>query len=109
MGAAPGHVACFDGEAMDRQLGKAGRSVHEVGLADVLDMLRLTGQLPDHRALVGIEPGRVDWGESLSPAVEAAVPRAASLALEWLVRAREAAAALPGSASGPPVAEAAAR
>ena len=76
-GAVPGTVRCFEGTAMDRQLATRGRSVHEVGLADVLDMLRLTGQLPEKRALIGIEPAIIDWGETLSPAVRAAVPVAA--------------------------------
>ena len=83
-GAPPGTVRCFQGEVMDRLLKRPGRSVHEVGLADLLDMSRLTNQLPRRRALVGIEPEIVDWGETLSKPVAAAVPAAAQMARELI-------------------------
>jgi len=51
--------------------------VHEVSLSDLFDMARLTDSLPARRALIGIEPERVDWGSELTPAVAAAVPCAA--------------------------------
>ncbi len=76
MGDPPGTVRAFEGEAMDRQLRRHAKSVHEVSLADLLDMARLTDSLPPRRALVGIEPGLVDWGSELTPAVEAAIPEA---------------------------------
>jgi len=76
MGEPPGRVCVFEGEAMDRQLSGIGKSVHEVSLMDLMDMARLTESLPKHRALVGIEPAAVDWGDELSPAVAAAVPEA---------------------------------
>lgn len=76
MGDPPGTVRVFEGEAMDRQLARHATSVHEVSLSDLMDMARLTDSLPERRALVGIEPGLVDWGDSLTPAVEAAVPEA---------------------------------
>lgn len=72
LGTAPGTVRVYEREAMDRFICRAGsRSVHEVGLADVLDMARLHGCLPPRRALICIQPERIDWGEALSPAVEA--------------------------------------
>lgn len=86
MGAAPGTVRCFEAAAMDRQLNRSGRSVHEVGLADVLDMLRLTDRLPARRALIGIEPATIDWGEDLTPPVAAAVPAAAEQIIDLLHR-----------------------
>lgn len=76
MGAPPGTVRVLEGEAMDRQLAGKGSSVHEVSLMDLLDMARLTDSLPRHRALVAIEPTEVDWGDRLTPAVAAAVPKA---------------------------------
>ncbi|MEJ1963613.1 MAG: HyaD/HybD family hydrogenase maturation endopeptidase [Gammaproteobacteria bacterium] len=70
--AAPGTVRVYELDAMDRFIRRSrGRSVHEVGLADVMDMARLHGCLPPQRALVCIQPERIDWGEALSPAVEA--------------------------------------
>jgi len=77
--AQPGAFRCFINAEMDEQLQGGGRSVHEVGLSDLLDIARLTGQLPQRTALVGIEPAATDWGEALSPAVHAAVPEAAAL------------------------------
>jgi len=75
----PGSFRCFINAEVDAQLQGGGRSVHEVGLSDLLDIARLTGQLPERTALVGIEPADTDWGEELSPAVQAAVPEAAAL------------------------------
>ncbi len=87
MGEQPGTVRVFEGEAMDRQLSGIGKSVHEVSLMDLMDMARITDSLPSHRALVGVEPAVVDWGDELSPAVAAAVPEAMArirdLLLAW--------------------------
>ncbi|MGD8206864.1 MAG: HyaD/HybD family hydrogenase maturation endopeptidase [Thiohalocapsa sp.] len=76
MGEPPGSIRVFEGEAMDRQLRRHAKSVHEVSLADLLDIARLTDTLPPVRALIGIEPERVDWGSRLTPSVAAAVPDA---------------------------------
>ena len=71
---------------MDRQLTGKGKSVHEVSLMDLMDMSRLSGTLPRRRALVGIEPGEIDWGDTLTPAVEAAVPLAIAEVRRLLAR-----------------------
>lgn len=76
LGAPPGSVRVFEGDAMDRQLSGKGKSVHEVSLMDLMDMARLSETLPHRRALIGIEPGEVAWGDTLTPAVAAAVPLA---------------------------------
>ncbi len=86
MGAAPGTVGCFEGSALDELLWRPGRSVHEVGLADVMDMVRLLGRLPARRALVAVEPATVSWGDELSPAVAAALPAALEVAQGVLER-----------------------
>lgn len=75
--AAPaGTVRVFIGDAMDRFVGTGRRSVHEVSLLDLLDIARLTGTLPAQRALVAIQPDRLDWGCTLSPAVADSVSAA---------------------------------
>jgi hydrogenase maturation protease len=83
----PGTVRVFVDEEMDRMLGGHGRSIHEVGLMDLMNMARLTERLPQRRALVGIQPAIVDWGTEPSPAVGAAIPEAARavamLIAEW--------------------------
>jgi hydrogenase maturation protease len=83
LGAAPGTVRSFEGDEMDRFLGENRKSsVHEVGLLDLRAISMLTGFWPEHRALIGIQPGFVGWGEALTPAVEAALPEICSIATE---------------------------
>ena len=86
MGDTAGSVRVFEGEAMDRQLRRHAKSVHEVSLADLLDIARLTDSLPARRALIGIEPAMIDWGDELTPAVAAAVPVALERVWELLAR-----------------------
>jgi hydrogenase maturation protease len=82
----PGTVRCFEEEAMDRYLGRAQMSVHEVGLSDLMDMARLSDTLPLRRALIGIQPAVLDLGDGPSAAVARAVPEAARLVLDLLRR-----------------------
>lgn len=84
LNAAPGHVRSFVGEDMDRFLSFGQRSVHEVGLADLMDIARLTGHLPQHRALIGIQPEALGWGEQPSDVIMAALPVAAEMALSLM-------------------------
>jgi len=86
LGEAAGAVRAFEGRAMDDFLRTSSCSVHEVGLRDVLDAARLTGGLPGRRAIVGVQPAAVGWGESLSPSVAAAVPVAAAMGRQILAR-----------------------
>ena len=73
----PGTVQLFEGAAMDAFLsGTRRRTVHEVGVIDLLDMARLSGALPGRRALLCIQPASIDWNEALSPQVLAALPQA---------------------------------
>lgn len=75
--AAPGEVRCLTGTEMDRFLGKGKCSVHEVGLADLMDIARLTGTFPQQRALIGIQPGTFGWGDAPSAPVGEAFPQVA--------------------------------
>ena len=70
----PGTVDCMVNEEMDSFLGSCKRSVHEVGLLDLLDISRLTGNLPERRALVAIQPDVIDWGDKPTESVAAAIP-----------------------------------
>ena len=73
----PGTIGLFDGMAMDAFLLSARRrTVHEVGLTDLLDMARLRDRLPRRRALLCIQPGHIDWSEELSAPVAQALPKA---------------------------------
>src|SRR6056300_805049 len=74
LGKRPGSVTVLQGEDMDSHLRNQRGSVHEVGLSDLMDALRLRGELPEHRALIGIEPADMDWGTEPTASVAAAVP-----------------------------------
>ena len=90
LGKPPGTVTVLEGEDMDRHLRNHHGSVHELGLSDILDALRLCGDLPAHRALVGIEPEQMDWGTEPTRTVAAAIPSATArirdLVLDWRQR-----------------------
>lgn len=73
----PGSVKVFEDDAMDEYLNSGPRrSVHEVGLIDLMAVIRLSDRLPKRRALIGIQPEKVDWGEEPSEAVAKAIPYA---------------------------------
>jgi hydrogenase maturation protease len=76
LGKPPGTITVLADEAMDAHLRKHHGSVHELGLSDIMDALRLAGDLPARRALVGIEPEAIDWGTEPSSTVAAAIPGA---------------------------------
>ena len=85
--ARPGSVAVFEGERMDTFLGsKRKRSVHEVGLLDLMALAALGGSLPGRRALIGIQPQSIDWSESPSEPVALAIPEACQRARELIER-----------------------
>ncbi|GGD42836.1 hydrogenase 2 maturation protease [Sinisalibacter lacisalsi] len=87
LGEQPGAFKLFEGAEMDHFLRTRGRNPHDIGLDDVMDGLRLRGAVPEKRALVGIQPEILTVGEHMTPAVAAAIPRAAeavlALARRW--------------------------
>ncbi len=89
LGKTPGSVTVLEGEDMDVHLRRQHGSVHELGLSDLLDALRLQGELPEKRALVGIEPAEMDWGTEPSDAVSAALPEATGRVSELVRRWRD--------------------
>lgn len=72
----PGTLTVLTGDGMDAHLRRQKGSVHEVGLSDLMDALRLRGDLPEKRALIGIEPEDMGWGTWPTPVVAAALPDA---------------------------------
>ncbi len=84
---APGAIALFEGADMDTFLSTARRrTVHEVGLIDLLDMARLRDCLPRRRALLCLQPARIDWSEELSVPLALALPEAVRQAAALLER-----------------------
>lgn len=57
-------------------------STHHFGLAEAVELARAVGKLPEKLIVVGIEAERLDIGEGLTPAVAAAVERAAAAVRE---------------------------
>jgi hydrogenase maturation protease len=85
LGSNPGATEVFEGERMDAFVGgNRKRSVHEVSLIDLLMIARLADHLPERRALIGIQPQSVDWGEQPSPPIAAALPHACNHALRLI-------------------------
>ncbi|GAB4290005.1 MAG: HyaD/HybD family hydrogenase maturation endopeptidase [Thiohalomonadaceae bacterium] len=88
--AVPGTVTLFEDAAMDDYLGQGRRrSVHEVSLLDLLAIVHLTDSLPSRRALIGIQPQELGWGDTPSPAVAAAIPRACTMVLDLIRKWRQ--------------------
>jgi hydrogenase maturation protease len=75
MGQAAGSAVCFRPQDVTLT-GSAQRfSLHRSGVADALALAgELKLALPDI-IVFGVQPGRVDWNDSLSPQVQAAVPQ----------------------------------
>jgi len=73
-GADPGSVRTFMGDDMDAQLSGKKKTAHEVALFDLLATAELLGRKPERRALIGVEPDRIEWGLEPTPAVAAALP-----------------------------------
>ena len=77
LNAAPGTIQVFVGNEMDRFLNTNRKSsVHEVGLTDLRAIAILAGHWPEKRAMVAIQPQKLDWGELPTVAVAAAIPKA---------------------------------
>jgi hydrogenase maturation protease len=82
----PGAIRLFEGDALDGFLMSGRRSVHEVGFADLMDIARLQDCLPINRALIGIQPEVLGWGEEPGDKVAAAIPKAAAIAVDLIRR-----------------------
>ena len=85
-GADPGAVRCLESDTLDGFLADVSRkrSVHEVGLADLLDMARLRQILPRQRALICIQAYDLGWGLEPSASVRAGIRQATDEALRLL-------------------------
>jgi hydrogenase maturation protease len=81
----PGEIRLFQSEDMDNFLStNPYRSIHEVGLSDLLSMAWLGGYLPSRRALIGIQPFNVGTGFELSEPVSKSLPLVCDTALELI-------------------------
>ncbi|MBD5627505.1 MAG: HyaD/HybD family hydrogenase maturation endopeptidase [Desulfovibrio sp.] len=84
MGLEPGSLAVREADGVPLWLGARKLSPHQSGFMEVLALASLRGALPATRVLIGCQPLRVEFGESLSAGVRDAIPQAVELGLERL-------------------------
>jgi hydrogenase maturation protease len=80
----PGTIETFEGPDMDEFLARPRRATHETSLAEVVTGLRQGGKLPARRALVAIQPDRVDPAPRPSRRVTAVLDEAAVAAISFI-------------------------
>ncbi len=73
MDSAPGTLVSLEGDDVLPAV-RLRLSVHQVGVADLLDAARLRGRLPNRLILLGIVPESIELGVDLSPCVSSAMP-----------------------------------
>ncbi len=83
--AAPGTVMRIAGEDLPAFF-RTKLSPHQLGLSDVLAMLRLLERVPAHVVLVGIVPEDLELGTKLSPRIESALEEALEIVLAEIER-----------------------
>jgi len=86
----PGSVRVFEGIEMDAFVTRGKMTcVHKTGLNHILNLTRSHGRLPNHRALVGIQPGSLNQGMEPSEKVASAIPKACQRVFEissnWVI------------------------
>ena len=79
----PGTVARYEGDSL-YQL-PVGRSVHLMGLSDLLVAIQLLGNAPREVILLGVEPASTAWGLEMSAEVTAALPLLMGVAKKQIV------------------------
>ncbi len=83
-GAAPGTLKSFQGEAIARL--PTSKSVHLLGLSDLINAMVLMDAPSMEMVLLGIQPESTDWGTVLTAKIEAAQSSLLEAALEQIAR-----------------------
>lgn len=84
VGEQPGTVIRFEGAALKGLPGKP--SVHQLGFADLMAALQLTGGTPEEVVVLGVQPLSTEWSADLTPPVfQSLEPLATAVIgqLEW--------------------------
>ncbi|MFA5309915.1 MAG: HyaD/HybD family hydrogenase maturation endopeptidase [Dehalococcoidales bacterium] len=79
-GGQPGDVYRFKPEDISAGKGTL-TSAHEMGVAENLKLMEMTGNQPKEVVIIGIEPGVIGWGMELSPRLQEALPRLVEIIL----------------------------
>ena len=92
LGEPAGTVRLLERDALNRHVRRGGRvSAHEAGLVDLLTLAKLEGHAPSHLALLGVQPERIDWNETLSVPLARALPVACQMAIDTVLQWRHSA------------------
>ena len=81
-GSPAGAIVRLEGKELRGMPGSG--SVHQLGFADLLAALSITGQEPQELVVLGIQPGSTDLGISLSPSVAAVLDQVVEAAITQL-------------------------
>ncbi len=82
-GAAPGTLLRFEGQDLADL--PTSKSVHLLGLSDLMNVLKLMEAPSPTVVLLGVQPESTDWGTALTPSVEAAQSRLVETALAQIM------------------------
>ena len=92
LGEPAGTIRLLERDALNRHVRRGGRvSAHEAGLVDLLTLAKLEGHAPSHLALLGVQPERIDWNETLSVPLARALPVACQMAIDTVLQWRHSA------------------
>lgn len=84
-GLTPGSLRIIDDDAVPRYLTAKKMSLHQTSFQDVLGLATLSGRLPAHMRLIGVQPLDLDdYGAGLTAPVRAQLGIAVDHALAWL-------------------------
>lgn len=84
VGLAPGQFVRFTSNDAHLLAATDTTSFHQAGLAEALALARALDRPLPEIVIFGVQPGSMEWGEGLSPAVEGAVARVAEAVLQVL-------------------------
>lgn len=66
----PGSIYRFTPDILEIE-SKDFKSLHNLNLRESLSMLRMVGLLPEEVIIIGVEPGEIGWGITLTADIEA--------------------------------------
>jgi hydrogenase maturation protease len=72
-GGKAGEIYRFEPENLEAGRGKL-TSAHEMGVAENLKLMEITGNKPKETVIIGIEPAEIDWGMELSETLQERLP-----------------------------------